>query len=56
MSITTICKVNVFSRGKESYESIFFLHNYEKNICNNPCLAYKISNPVVNGMIFFTNK
>ena len=53
MSIITLCKVVVFPRGNESYESTLIMRN---NICNTTFLTYKVSNSAVNGIIFFVTK
>ena len=42
MSIMTLCKVDVFSRGKESYESILILVLLRKITYYNIILQYVI--------------
>ena len=52
MSIITFWKVNVFARGKESHEYFNVCIIIKNNTCNTTFYSYKISNPVVNGIIF----
>ena len=53
MGIIILRKVNVFSRGKKIIRINFgFCIIMRKIICNTTFLTYKISNSIVNGIIF----
>ena len=52
MSIITLCKVNVFLEVKNHIYQFWFLHNYEKKHEIPFFFIYKLSNPIVNGIIF----
>ena len=42
----------LFLEAKNQMNHFLFLHSYEKNICKPTVLTYKISNPIVNDIIF----
>ena len=56
MSIITLWKVNVFSRGKESYESALVLAQLWEKGYVIPLFTSTRSNPVVDWIVFFSSK
>ena len=53
MNIITLSKVNASPRCKEPHESILIFILIGKNICNTAFSNYKISNLILNELIFF---